>query len=81
MALELRNAIIMSEYCSRCSPFETYDYDLTKIALNLENGHSENILCEGCNIRGVYKDESGNLYLAVKTEKKIEMKAVNIEEL
>jgi len=30
---------------------------------------------------GVSNDESGNLYLAVKNEKKIEMKQVNIEEL
>ena len=71
----------MSEYCSRCSPFESWDYDLMMIALDLENGHSENILCEGCDILGVYKDESGKLYLAVKTEKEIEMKAANIEEL
>jgi len=70
----------MSEYCSRCSPLDSWDFDLVKIALNLDKGHSENILCEGCNVRGVYKDESGNIYLAVKTEKKIKMKAVNIEE-
>ena len=71
----------MSEYCSRCSPLDSWDYDLVKIALDLENGHSESFICEGCNIRAIYKDESGNLFLALKTRMQVELHPVNIEEL
>lgn len=76
----------MAEYCSMCSPFKEmggYDYDLAKIALDLEKGRSESFLCEGCENRGVYKDEDGRLYLAkyIEANDQIELKEVNIEEL
>jgi len=71
----------MSEYCSQCSPFEEYDIDLFQIALSLDNGRSENILCEGCNIVAIYKDEDGNLYLAKRIQGKITLHHLLIEEL
>ena len=62
----INSKLIMSEYCSKCSPFENdYDIDLAEIALKLDNERSVNIFCEGyCKIRAIYKDEKGNLYLA-----------------
>jgi hypothetical protein len=63
----------MSEYCSKCSPFENdYDIDLAEIALKLDDERSVNIFCEGyCKIRAIYKDEKGNLYfLSVQMRKK-----------
>ena len=43
----------MSEYCSKCSPFENgYDIDLAEIALKLDNERSVNIFCEGFSMLG-----------------------------
>ena len=65
-----------------CSPFlPDYDIDLAKIALKLKKGHSTNLICEGCNIRAVYKDESGRLYLAKDIEGNIELEETTIEKL
>lgn len=76
----------MSEFCSMCSPFKEmggYDYDLAKIALDLNKGRSESFLCEGCENRGVYKDETGRLYLAKEEPlgAPIKLVEVRIEEL
>ena len=72
----------MAEYCSQCSPFENeFDFDLFKIALELKRGHSTNFLCEGCNNRGIYKDETGRVYLAKLAKNEIELQPINIEEL
>ncbi len=74
----------MSEYCSQCSPFKEegeYDIDLFEIALNLEQGRSESFICEGCNNRGVYKDEKGNLFLAKNENGETKLINVLIEEL
>lgn len=55
----------MSEYCSKCC--HTYgmkeDYDLPPIAYKLKKGYSETFICEGCNVRGVGKDEEGKTYV------------------
>ena len=72
----------MAEYCSQCSPFENeFDIDLFKTALKLKNGNSESFICEGCNNRAVYKDETGKVYLAKLVKGEIELQPVNIEEL
>lgn len=74
----------MAEFCSQCSPFKEqgeWDIDLAEIALDLENGHSESFICEGCNNRAVYKDEDGNLFLAKEIEKEIVFEPVAIEYL
>jgi len=72
----------MAEYCSRCSPFENeFDINLFRIALNLKKGYSETFLCEGCSNRGIYKDDTGRLYLAKSVEGEIVLKSINIEEL
>lgn len=72
----------MAEYCSKCSPFGgEFDIDLFKIALKIENGRSESFICEGCNIRAVYKDEVGNVYLARLENKEIKLHPVVIEDL
>ena len=54
---------------------------LAAIALDLKLGHSESILCEGCNIRPVYKDEKGLIYLGRKFDQEIAMVSMKIEEL
>lgn len=75
----------MSEYCSQCSPFKDrggFDYNLIKIALELEQGHSYSFVCEGCLNRAIYKDEEGRLYLAqLKYGSKLEWLEVNLEDL
>jgi len=72
----------MAEYCSLCSPFEgKCDIDLMKIALKLERGHSTNFLCEGCNVRAIYKDDSGLLYLAKEEGNEIKLEPIHIEDL
>lgn len=69
----------MAEFCSRCDT--DYDIDLGVIALELEPGYSEPVNCEGCNIRGVYKDDEGNLYLATLHDGEIGLEKVALEEL
>ena len=72
----------MAEYCSQCSPFENeFDIDLFEIALELESGFSESFICEGCNIRAVFKDESGSLYLAKQEGEELNLTPVKIEDL
>ena len=72
----------MADFCSQCSPFDNeYDIDLFKIALKLQKGASENILCEGCNIRVVYKDEEGLVYLGRLENEEIKLYLVKLEEL
>ena len=49
----INSKLIMSEYCSKCSPFENeYDIDLAEIALKLDNERSVNIFCEGFSMLG-----------------------------
>jgi len=74
----------MSEYCSQCSPFkdeQDWDIDLAKMALRLDNGRSESFICEGCNNRGIYKDEVGKIYLAKQKTNTIELVEVKFEDL
>lgn len=73
----------MAEFCSQCADkyFEYPDIKLFKIALNLKKGRSVSFLCEGCNNRGIYKDEEGKLYLAKLIEKEIKLFPVSVSEL
>ena len=72
----------MADFCSKCTLFkDQFDIDLYKIALNLERGHSESFICEGCNIRAIYKDETGRLYLGKDVEGSINMDETTIEAL
>lgn len=74
----------MAEYCSQCSPFKEqgeFDFNLFKIALKLKRGYSTSFICEGCNNRGVYKDEQGLIYLVKDENNELKFYPVNIEEL
>lgn len=72
----------MSTYCSKCSPFDgQFDINLLKMALRLNPGESENFLCDGCSNCGLYKDDLGNLYIAVRDDTEIKMRPVAVEEL
>ena len=53
----------MAEYCLQCNVTGDYDIDLHKLAFEVEEGHSINFLCEGCDNRAIYKDEEEKLYL------------------
>ena len=68
--------------CSRCEP-DYYDIDLTKIALDLEQGYSSHFICEGCGCLGVFKDEKGLLYLVFRERQSRDVRfdKVVIEEL
>ena len=57
------------------------DIDLFKIALNLKTRRSESFICKGCNIRAVYKDVNGCLFVARQEGKIIKLYSVNIEDL
>lgn len=70
----------MAEFCSRCEP-EFNDLDLIEIALELESGHSEQFICEGCGCRGIYKDEEGLLYLIFKEDEEVKLTSVQLEQL
>ena len=74
----------MAEYCSHCSPFKrqgNFDIDLFKIALKLNRGNSTSFICEGCNIRGIYKDEQGLIYLVEEDKGELKFSLTNIETL
>ena len=70
----------MAEFCSLCEP-DRYDIDLISLALHLERGHSENILCEGCSIKAIYKDEQGNLFLCKNENNTLHFESINIDNL
>ena len=79
--LRLHN-FTMAEYCKDCSLWEDkYDIDLFWIATTLKKGRSENFICEGCNMRVVFKDENGQLYLGKDVDGEIVLTEVRIEEL
>ncbi len=73
----------MSDYCSQCTPYEKADYNLVKMALELKRGYSFSLLCEGCNNRAIYKDETGRLYLyrAEKDNPDLQPLEVSLDEL
>lgn len=70
----------MADFCSNCEP-EYFDIDLTEIALDLDRGHSVNVLCEGCNIRTIYKDETGLLYLGRLENGEVVLTKANLESI
>jgi hypothetical protein len=71
-----------SEFCSICTPFQDiFDYDLYKIALDLMKDHVGTFICEGCNVRGIYKDPSGSLFLGRMIHGKVEEFPVHLEDL
>ena len=72
----------MAEFCSQCSPFENRsDYNLYRIGKKLKKGRSFTFLCEGCNNRGLYKNETGDLFLLKMVDKEIKEQPININEL
>lgn len=44
------------------------DIDVHRIAEQLEPGHFESVLCEGCSIRAVGKDSGGRTLIAILEE-------------
>jgi len=63
----------MADFCNNCAPNvwgEEIDPDIevTRIALGLENGHFESVLCEGCGLRAVGKSDEGRPMVAILEE-------------
>ena len=73
----------MRLYCSRCANSQDIraDYNLAELALNLYRGVSTPIDCADCNIKALYKDEKGLIYLGYLIDGATELKAVNVEDL
>ncbi|HBF20136.1 MAG: hypothetical protein CMI36_04565 [Owenweeksia sp.] len=73
----------MKNHCSQCNPSGMAQFNLTKLALGLERGHSYSFVCEGCDNSAIYKDESGFLWLAksINSEDNFEWVEVGLEDL
>ena len=72
----------MTKICSLCTPsLVPPDYDLFRISLNLERGRAFNLTCRVCNIRGIYKDDEGLIYLAKNEPEGIRLHLTTIEQL
>jgi hypothetical protein len=59
------------------------DIDVYRIAEGLEFGHFESVLCEGCRVRAVGKDQGGRVLIALLEEEghvEDQVKWVTIEE-
>lgn len=70
----------MAEFCSNCDALHS-DYDLFRLALFLPKGRSRNLLCEGCNLRAIYKDNEGNIFLAKMLNNEIKFEPVILKDL
>ncbi len=59
------------------------DIDVYQIAEGLEFGHFESVLCEGCRVRAVGKDQGGRILIALLEEEghvEDQVKWVSVEE-
>lgn len=59
------------------------DIDVYQIAKSLDFGHFESVLCEGCSVRAVGKDQGGRTLIALLEEEghvEDQVKWVTIEE-
>ena len=57
----------MAEFCNKCSEewgSPEIDINVYSIHRNLRKGQMESVLCEGCGMKAVSKDEKGNLKIA-----------------
>ncbi len=70
----------MADFCSICEP-DFFDINLTEIALELDPGRSESFICEGCNLRAVFKNESNALYLGRLVDGELVLEPIHIEDL
>ena len=63
----------MADFCTKCA-IEMWgnelppDIDIQKIADGMEPGHYTSVLCEGCGMIAIAKDENGNILIGVLNE-------------
>jgi hypothetical protein len=63
----------MADFCTKCA-IEMWgtelppDIDIQKIADDMEPGHYTAVLCEGCGMIAIAKDENGNILIGVLNE-------------
>lgn len=73
----------MAEYCSDCC--SNYgmkaDINIFRIALRLRRGQKIDFVCEGCENRGLLKDDRGKLFLLKQEGKDIVMHPTNLKNL
>jgi len=78
----------MADFCNKCAP-EMWgknvppDIDVYRIGESLEFGHFESVLCEGCRVRAVGKDQGGRVLIALLEEEgqvEDQVKWVTVEE-
>jgi hypothetical protein len=78
----------MADFCNKCAP-EMWgkdappDIDVYQIAEGLEFGHFASVLCEGCRVRAVGKDNGGKILVALLEEEghvEDQVKWVSLEE-
>lgn len=77
----------MADYCNKCSE-EIHggkvppEIDVYEIASGLCNGCIANVLCEGCEMMGVLKDERGRIFALYEEYSKdgVEIKKVSVDE-
>lgn len=77
----------MADYCNKCTKDILGDrakpeIDVYSIASGLCNGCMENVLCEGCEMMGVYKDGYGNTFVLYEeyTREGMETRKVSVKE-
>ena len=63
----------MADFCNKCAPdmwgaSVQPDIDVYSIAEKLEFGHFESVLCEGCRVRAIGKDQGGRVLIALLEE-------------
>lgn len=64
----------MAEFCSRCTPLiRIPDILLPLERIKLKKGEQINFVCEGCNNRGMYKDEDGRTFLIKLIDKEFKL--------
>jgi len=70
----------MADFCSQCEP-KYHDIKLRLVAWELKRGESEYFLCEGCDLRGIQKDQNGKLFLASEANGKLEWNRTSYKSL
>jgi hypothetical protein len=63
----------MADFCNKCAQVLWGDQhepeiEIERIAEQLEPGHFESVLCEGCGVRAIGKNQEGEILIAVLEE-------------
>ena len=75
----------MADFCNKCSnemfgPKVEPEIDVHKIVESLEPGYYTSVICEGCTMLAIVKEEDGSVRLAYRGENDDEMVYGTLEE-